>query len=289
MDPVNPLGADARACLDAYRRQVPAAASFRRDWSRVAAAIEQPEDDDASFEPRPGPGPEIAVRPDRGALGRVAIAAGLAVAIAAAVLLLLRGVIGAATALGVNGAAPVEAIDRAVDDDGERVGRVRTAGTRSQSVGETSTLKDDGDTAEREADTAPASTAEVPPSPATSTARAIDPAGTTSPSTARDPAGAADPVATSSHDAARLAEETQLLRAAREALAAGDPKDALRSLADHEERFPDGALVEERMLYRAIARCRSGAPDPAEAAAFLRRFPTSPHAPRVKNECGHTP
>jgi hypothetical protein len=288
MEPVNPLGADARACLDAYRRQVPAAASFRRDWSRVAAAIEQPEDDEAAFEPEPEPEPEIVALPDRGALGRVAIAAGLAVAIAAAVLLLLRGVIGAATALGVTGSAPVEAIDRAADDDGERVGRVRTAAARSQAARETAPLNGDGDP-ERDAETAPPSTAEVAQRTATSTARAIDPAGAPGASAARDPAETADPVATSSHDAARLAEETQLLRAAREALAAGDPKDALRSLADHEERFPDGALVEERMLYRAIARCRSRAPDPAEATAFLRRFPTSPHAPRVKNECGHTP
>lgn len=267
MEPVNPLGAEARAALSAYRREVPSAAAMRSDWARVTAAIEpsSAEDDDVI---------EPAATGGRGSMGRWAIAAGLAVAIAAVVLLALRGVVSAATALGMGASAPMEAVDHA---EGERV---RTAKTSSAS---TRTAAPSSADARTEAEAVAIDPHAAVP---TDGGRGIPaaPARSTAPSAAAE--SSASPAETSEQDAARLAQETSLLRDVREALAAGDPKSALRSIALHEERFPEGALVEERMLYRAIARCRSTGPDPAEADAFLRSFPTSPHAPRVRAECG---
>lgn len=263
MEPVNPLGPEARACLQAYRREMPTAAAFARDWSRVRSAIDDRADiDDASDDLH-----AVALDP-RGSAGRWAVATGLAFAIAAAVLLLLRGVIGAATALGVRGPAPMEAVDHAQEDSSRQA---RTRAARAEA-----TTASAGPDATR----------------AVAGAEAVDhvqpPRVSSTPVTISSPAPAPDgTIATTEHDAAQLAEETRLLREAREALAAGDAEAALRSLAAHEREFPEGALVEERMLYRAIARCRSEDTEPA--ADFLRRFPKSPHAPRVRSECGAAP
>lgn len=271
MEPVNPLGAEARARLAAYRREMPSTAAFQRDWARITAAIDDADHVTDDHDGAPIDDLDAAPTARHDSTRRWAIAAGLAFAIAAAVLLLLRGVIGAATALGLRSPAPMEAVDRAAEPP-EHASRARQPGARSEAA---STLARTPDPAADDArGEAEAADAEDP----------IAPAATPS---ATPPGPAPVPTASAERDAARLAEETALLREAREALAAGDREGALRSLDLHEQRFPAGALLEERMLYRAIAGCRGGEPEPAEA--FVRRFPRSPHAPRVRRECGQAP
>lgn len=90
-----------------------------------------------------------------------------------------------------------------------------------------------------------------------------------------------------SKDMPALDAELALLRAARAALAVGDPAAALASIEQHARRFPDGHLVEERMLLRAQAQCELGrrAEARASAAELVRRFPDSPHARTVVGLC----
>ena len=71
---------------------------------------------------------------------------------------------------------------------------------------------------------------------------------------------------------------------ARRALTRGEPTEAVVHLEQHAERFPQGAFLEERMAYLAIARCQTGA-GLAAADAFRRRWPRSPHRPRVDSAC----
>jgi hypothetical protein len=81
-----------------------------------------------------------------------------------------------------------------------------------------------------------------------------------------------------------LTEETALLRAARDALAAADLNGAARALAEHEARMPHGELAEDREALQAVLACRRGAAAGA-AEAFLGRFPATTLAPRVLSEC----
>jgi hypothetical protein len=69
------------------------------------------------------------------------------------------------------------------------------------------------------------------------------------------------------------------------ALRAGDGARALRLADDHERRFPDGLLVEEREGARVVARC-SSAPSAAAADEFLRAHPRSPMRVRILSVCG---
>jgi hypothetical protein len=84
-----------------------------------------------------------------------------------------------------------------------------------------------------------------------------------------------------------LAEEVRLLSSAQRALNEGDPTTALARLAEHGRRFPAGTMAEERDAARALALCRAGRRDEAQAAAarFLADRPTSPLAARVRASC----
>lgn len=84
-----------------------------------------------------------------------------------------------------------------------------------------------------------------------------------------------------------LAAELAHLQRARAALDAHDPALALQHLASHAREFPDGQMREDRQLLRAEALCARGdAPAArAEATAFLREFPDSPHQARVQSFC----
>ncbi|MCY0989948.1 tetratricopeptide repeat protein [Nannocystis sp. ILAH1] len=81
--------------------------------------------------------------------------------------------------------------------------------------------------------------------------------------------------------------ELTLLRAARGALGRKDPGAALASLEQHAREFPNGHLVEERMLLTAQAQCELGRRAEARAAAaeLVRAFPDSPHARTVAGLC----
>lgn len=76
--------------------------------------------------------------------------------------------------------------------------------------------------------------------------------------------------------------ELVLLRRAK-ADARSAPAHALELVAEHEQRFPNGVLVEEREVIAIEALLASGqrAASEARAARFFARFPNSAHARRV--------
>ncbi len=83
-----------------------------------------------------------------------------------------------------------------------------------------------------------------------------------------------------------LAEETELLRRAREALRLEKPREARRWLERHAERFSGGMLTEERDALEAMARCAEGTEDPAAVRKkFQRQHPGSPLMGRVQDRC----
>jgi len=132
---------------------------------------------------------------------------------------------------------------------------------------------------------------EDPPSPAEPDTR------DTSPSRARSQTRAGSkeppsPTPTPTADA-KLAAEVELLTQAKRA-ATREPERALRLLATHAERFPQGQLGTERAGYRAIALCTLGrwAQGRGEARLFVSAHGRSSLATRVAKACeisGPTP
>jgi hypothetical protein len=91
-----------------------------------------------------------------------------------------------------------------------------------------------------------------------------------------------------------LAGETALLAEVTVALRNGDARQGLRLLDAYQRRYPAGILREEMRGARIIARCQladQGGADAALASArevardFLRRYPASPLAPRIRKAC----
>jgi hypothetical protein len=84
-----------------------------------------------------------------------------------------------------------------------------------------------------------------------------------------------------------LKEEQALIAGAKRTLDAGDASGAMRALAEHARRFPDGILAEERSALRVMALCARGdsGQGQTERADFLARWPRSPHAGRVRSAC----
>jgi hypothetical protein len=130
------------------------------------------------------------------------------------------------------------------------------------------------------------------PQPPAHPARAHRPhAARTSPTAATEvtPAPVAEPTTaeapqTPSH---HLAEELRLMRAASTALAANDIQRTLDLLSQHAERFPAGALREERRALRVISLCEQGRSHfaLAERDEFLSSSPRSPLTARVREAC----
>jgi len=85
-----------------------------------------------------------------------------------------------------------------------------------------------------------------------------------------------------------LAEEVALLSRAERQMNDGLTENALKTLAEHEKRFPSGALTEERMAARVRTLCSLGRSDEAksELARFARIYPRSPHIERDRKLCG---
>lgn len=81
-----------------------------------------------------------------------------------------------------------------------------------------------------------------------------------------------------------LREESSLLAAARAAVRRGDSRAALTSLEVARSRYPNGALLQEREVLTIEALAQNGQSEEASrrAAAFLRAFPSTPHAARVR-------
>lgn len=82
----------------------------------------------------------------------------------------------------------------------------------------------------------------------------------------------------------RLGREVALLSRATSALHAGRAEAALKVLAEHQRRFPDGSLREERYAAKAQALCALGRLN--EARAELAHLPAhSPAAASVEQAC----
>ena len=78
--------------------------------------------------------------------------------------------------------------------------------------------------------------------------------------------------------------ELKLLKPARAALARGDCASALAALTEHERRFRNGRLAEEREALRVTALSGAGRTDEARqvAGAFRKRYPQSVLLSRMK-------
>jgi hypothetical protein len=129
----------------------------------------------------------------------------------------------------------------------------------------------------------PTPSSPIPP-PANADDRAAEPRH------AEGPSGAPKPVARSSAASTvsdSLPEEVRMLSRAEEQLNSGHADEALRTLAEHERRFPGGALAEERMAARVQALCALGrlAAARAELARFAQAYPRSPHVDRARRFC----
>ncbi|AKV00202.1 hypothetical protein AKJ09_06865 [Labilithrix luteola] len=90
---------------------------------------------------------------------------------------------------------------------------------------------------------------------------------------------------------ARLAEETGRLAAIRSAVAAGDPREALRLLDGYEAEFASGVLSEEAEVLRieCLERMGNAAQASERARRFLRERPASPYAARVRATSARQP
>ena len=66
------------------------------------------------------------------------------------------------------------------------------------------------------------------------------------------------------------------------------PARAHWSLAEHERRFPKGALTEQRIAARVEALCAVGSYPEARAnlARLARAYPRSPHIDGARRFCG---
>ena len=85
-----------------------------------------------------------------------------------------------------------------------------------------------------------------------------------------------------------LPEEVRLLSRAEQQMNDGLAGDALRTLAEHERRFPTGALAEERMAARVQALCALGRANEAKSdlTRLMRAYPRSPQLERARRMCG---
>jgi hypothetical protein len=94
-------------------------------------------------------------------------------------------------------------------------------------------------------------------------------------------------VASSKPTRASIAQETALLAEVQRALKSGRAMLALEALDRYAEQCPLGLLQEEATVSRVLALCALGRTQDARrwADEFLRRYPTSPLLPRVRNAC----
>ncbi|NOU26492.1 MAG: hypothetical protein HOO96_01185, partial [Polyangiaceae bacterium] len=88
-----------------------------------------------------------------------------------------------------------------------------------------------------------------------------------------------------------LAKERAVLDVARSALGRGDAANALVAAAEHERKFPQGALVEEREALAIQALAMQGRRTDAQTRAerFRKRFPRSMLLPAVDAVVGSGP
>jgi hypothetical protein len=85
-----------------------------------------------------------------------------------------------------------------------------------------------------------------------------------------------------------LAQEVAILSRAGAELHAGRPAVALKTLEEHQRKFPSGKLAQERTAARVQALCALGRTKEARAdfARLARSSPNSPHVARASKACG---
>ncbi len=85
--------------------------------------------------------------------------------------------------------------------------------------------------------------------------------------------------------------ELKVLQPARAAVARADVTAALAAIADHERRFPNGQLTEEREALRVLALAGAHRSEEARraAATFRKRFPRSMLLARMNDALGEGP
>lgn len=82
-------------------------------------------------------------------------------------------------------------------------------------------------------------------------------------------------------------DEVELIGRARRALARGDLEALGAALDDHAQRYPGGVLAEERLAYAVQLACRRGDRDRDDLrTSFTRRFPGSHHHRAIRESCG---
>jgi hypothetical protein len=233
VEPIEPLAPDARELLAAYRRDRPGPHGRARNWPAVRSRLE----------PRAEP---------RHPFSFAWWFGGLALALAAVVLLLVHALFVAWQATRVASAAPPEASDAIVD-----------APAVVQSV----------------------TTTEVAPAVAPAPMPALAPQEPAPPLPLQRPR-AATPAIDPAPQPDTSSDELVLVAAARTAIRDGEWKPALADLDEHARRFPSGVLAEERSALRAIVLCRSGAADARTAVlAFNSSYPGSHHHRSIKAAC----
>jgi hypothetical protein len=82
-----------------------------------------------------------------------------------------------------------------------------------------------------------------------------------------------------------LTEELALLSRAQTALRSGQAEQALQLVREHEQRFAQGALVQERLGITALARCALGGDTSQVVSELSRAAPGSPMLERVREAC----
>jgi hypothetical protein len=94
-------------------------------------------------------------------------------------------------------------------------------------------------------------------------------------------------VADSSNTAGQIREEVTLLTRAQAELSRGRAQQALEALKEHAQRFPRGALSNERIATRARALCALGRKEQADAELdrVERLNPGSPYWVRAREAC----
>lgn len=87
-----------------------------------------------------------------------------------------------------------------------------------------------------------------------------------------------------------LSDEIAILSRAETELHGGRPESALKALDEHERRFPNGVLTEERTAARIQALCALGRTAEADAqfARLARISPHSAHEERARQACRET-
>ena len=98
----------------------------------------------------------------------------------------------------------------------------------------------------------------------------------------------ASPVTEPPKPGVEIGQEVALLSKAQTALSRGRPQEALEALSEHAQRFPRGALTEERTATRARTLCALGRRQEAEAELkrMERLNPTSAYLARARESCG---